>query len=84
MEKRGHIHSDRPDMVFSMDMCGWRDLLASQHYDDRFRALRKQVYQVMGTKTSLSKFYPLQDVEVHRFLLRSIQKPDELISHIRT
>jgi hypothetical protein len=84
MEKRGHIHSDRPDMVFSMDMCGWSNVLSSQKNDDRFRAYRKQIYQVMGSKTALAKFIPLQDVEVSRFLLRTMQKPEELVQHIRT
>lgn len=84
MKKREHIHSDRPNMVFSMEMCGWKNLLASKRYNDEFQAYRKQILQFMGTKSALSKFYPLQDVEVQRFLLRTIQKPESLISHIRT
>ena len=71
-------------MVFSMQMCGWEHLLSSVRHGDRFRAMRKQIYQVFGTKAALSKFIPLQDVEVHRFLLRTIEKPDDLIQNIRT
>jgi hypothetical protein len=42
------------------------------------------MHRVLGTKAVISRFNPLQDVEVRRFLLRVLEKPDDLIQHIRT
>lgn len=42
------------------------------------------MHRVLGTKELMLRFNPLQDVEVRRFLLRILQKPDELIQHIKT
>ena len=38
----------------------------------------------MGTKVTLSRFYPLLDTEAHRFLLRVLEKPENLRQNIRT
>lgn len=64
--------------------CGWENALSSQHYTDRFRAYRKNIHAVMGSKSAVSRFYPLQDVEVRRFLLRVLEEPENLLHHIRT
>ena len=71
-------------MVFSMDMCGWKDGLAFLNNNDRFRAYRKQIAQAMGSNNALAKFIPLQEIEVSRFLLRTLQRPEDLVKHIRT
>ena len=58
-------------------------MLVSQLYSDRFRTYRKRIHQVLGTKSALAKFDTLQDVEAQRFLLRTLQRPEDLISNIR-
>ncbi|KAI5123170.1 hypothetical protein M0805_000871 [Coniferiporia weirii] len=83
-EKRSAVHSGRPIMYFGGEMCGWENALSSQPYSDRFRAYRKNIQQVMGTKAAVSKFYPHQDVEVRRFILRVLEEPEKLNQHIRT
>ncbi|KAF7586776.1 hypothetical protein BBP40_008346 [Aspergillus hancockii] len=84
MEKRSTKYSSRPPMVFAGEIAGWKDILGMLPYSDRFRSYRKVMHRVLGTKTVISRFNPLQDVEVRRFLLRVLERPDDLIQHIRT
>ncbi|KAL4959505.1 cytochrome P450 [Aspergillus stella-maris] len=84
LEKRSNIYSSRPRMVFAGEMIGWEDILAMQAYSDPFRAYRKAMHKVLGTKNSIAQFNSLQEVEVRRFLLRVLEKPGDLVRHIRT
>jgi hypothetical protein len=84
MEKRGQYHSGRPRLVFAGEMCGWDHTIGASSDMDWVREIRKRVYQVIGTKAGLSKFYPLQEMEVHRFLLRTLQEPEKVVSNLRT
>jgi hypothetical protein len=65
-------------------MCGWGDLLATQFYNERLRAYRRPIHALVGTKTGVLRYNDLQEVEVHRFLLRVLNKPADLLDHIRT
>ncbi|CEL08495.1 hypothetical protein ASPCAL11644 [Aspergillus calidoustus] len=84
LEKRSTIYSSRPKMTFAGEMVGWEHILAMQTYSDTFRAYRKAMHRVLGTKNVISQFNELQDVEVRRFLLRVLDKPGDLVQHIRT
>jgi len=70
-------------MVFSSEMVGWEHVFAMLPYSDRLRAYRKNVHGVIGSKWVISQFDDLQDVEVRRFLLRVLDKPMDLLQHIR-
>ncbi|KAE9372779.1 putative cytochrome P450 oxidoreductase OrdA-like protein [Stipitochalara longipes BDJ] len=83
MEKRSLKHSSRPSQVFGGEMVGWENSLAFNKYSDRFRAHRKHMAQVLGSKVAVSRFNLLQEVEVGRFLLRTLETPDKLLGHIR-
>lgn len=83
LEKRSAIYSSRPKMVFGGQLCGWDQLLALAPYGAHFRAMRKPLHALMGTKISNLRFHHLQDVEVHRFLLRLLDEPLRLRDHIR-
>ncbi|OCB88748.1 cytochrome P450 [Sanghuangporus baumii] len=84
LEKRSLSYSSRPRMVFSGEMIGWENQLAMQPYTNHFRAYRKNIHSVVGTKSAVSQFYQLQDMEVRRFLLRILNEPSKLLHHIRT
>ena len=84
LDKRSAIYSDRPTLVFGGEMCGWENTLAMQHYSPRFRAYRKNIYQLMGSKNALTKFNPLIEEETRRTLIRIVEDPQQLMGHIRT
>ncbi|PYH90324.1 cytochrome P450 [Aspergillus ellipticus CBS 707.79] len=83
-ERRSAIHSSRPYLTFAGDMVGWAHGLALLPYSNRFRAYRKNMHRLLGSKVSASRFNSLQEVEVRRFLLRILRNPGDLLQHIRT
>ncbi|KAL2008457.1 hypothetical protein VTN00DRAFT_6651 [Thermoascus crustaceus] len=84
LEKRSALHSARPSMVFAAEMVGWEHATAMLPSCDRLRTHRKNFHQLLGTKRAISSFFPLENVETRRFLLRVLEKPDDLLQHIRT
>jgi hypothetical protein len=70
-------------MVFCSELVGWQYVFAMLPYSDRLRTYRKNVHGTIGSKWVISQFDDLQDVEVRRFLLRVLEKPVDLIQHIR-
>ncbi|TRX94103.1 hypothetical protein FHL15_004871 [Xylaria flabelliformis] len=83
-EKRSAKYSSRTRLVFGGEMVGWGNLTGLLKYDRHFRAQRKAVHSIMGTPSLSSTYLPLQEAEVHRFLLRVLEKPEDLVQHIRT
>ncbi|TDL20083.1 cytochrome P450 [Rickenella mellea] len=83
LEKKSSIYSDRPPLVFAGQMCGWADGLGFLHYGPQFRAQRKNISHVIGTKNAVAKFYPLVEVETRRFLSRVLAQPDMVQNYVR-
>ena len=69
---------------FNFRRVGWENSLAFNPYSNRFRAHRKHTTQSLGSKVAVSRFNLLQEVEVGRFLLRTLETPDDLLKHSRT
>ncbi|OCB88740.1 cytochrome P450 [Sanghuangporus baumii] len=84
LDKRSVIYSSRPKLVFGGELVGWEHALPFSTYSERFRAFRKFLRAEIGTKSSIMRFTSLQDVEVRRFLLRLLEKPEGFLQHIRT
>ncbi|OJJ68914.1 hypothetical protein ASPBRDRAFT_46187 [Aspergillus brasiliensis CBS 101740] len=83
-EKRSLKYSSRPRLVFAGEMIGWNGTIAMQPYGGRFRAYRKALHQVLGTKTLVSKFNSLQELEARRLLRRIVEDPGNWVQHLRT
>lgn len=83
MDKKSGIYSDRPVMPMGGELVGWKDTLVLVPYGDRFRNYRKFFHQVIGSNSSVSLFYPIEELETHRFLKSVLKNPDELVTHIR-
>ena len=62
---------------------GWDKLVSLISYNDRFRAMRKAMARCIGSNTSMDKFHPLQEVEIHRVMLRMLNRPQEFMQHMR-
>ncbi|KAK1855946.1 cytochrome p450 oxidoreductase [Colletotrichum chrysophilum] len=75
--------SGRPFMRFA-DICGFASLLNLQQYDGTFRRHRKLVHQQFGTKAVAARYRDNIESESHRFLLRVLDDPANLVSHIKT
>lgn len=58
--------------------------MSGQTQPARLRDYRKRVFEVMGSKAKIAKFSELQDSEVSKFLVRTLENPTDLVEHIRT
>ena len=83
LDKKSAIYSDRPVMPMGGELVGWKDTLVLVPYGERFRNYRKFFHQVIGSNSSVSLFYHIEELETHRFLKSVLKTPDELVTHIR-
>ncbi|KXG50521.1 Cytochrome P450 [Penicillium griseofulvum] len=82
LEKRSAIFSLRPENAFT-DMSGWQYVLGALRKTDHVKKTRKHLFQEMGSKNSVARFNDIQVAEVSRFLVRVLDKPENLLQHIR-
>ncbi|EIN10379.1 cytochrome P450 [Punctularia strigosozonata HHB-11173 SS5] len=83
LDKKSSIYSERPTLMMGTVLVGWEKTLAMTKYGDRFREIRKMLFGLMGTKSVVKKFEPLEELETHRFLRRVYENPDKLTTAIR-
>ena len=65
------------------ELVGWKNALGLQPYGERFRNYRKHFHQLIGTIASASLFYPVEELETHRFLKRLAKNPEDFADHVR-
>ncbi|KAG0702322.1 cytochrome P450 [Suillus ampliporus] len=83
LHKKGSVYSDRPVLPMGGELCGWKNVLSFVPYGDRFRQYRKNFRTVIGCRTALNIYNPMEEVEAHRFLKRVLAEPDQLQAHVR-
>ncbi|KAJ6561174.1 cytochrome P450 [Mycena vulgaris] len=83
LDKKSAISSDRPILPMGGELVGWKQALALTPYGDRFRNHRRLSHSLFGSRGTMSKFEPLEELEAHRFLKRLLSKPEGLQDHIR-
>ena len=83
LDKKGSIYSDRPVLQMGGELVGWKNSLGLLPYGERFRNSRRFAHRLIGTIASASVFYPVQELETHRFLKRLAKNPDDLAAHVR-
>ncbi|KAL1739761.1 cytochrome P450, partial [Schizophyllum fasciatum] len=83
LEKRSAIYSDRPVLAFIGDFLGWSRAMVFRRYAPDFKMMRKLVHSVIGTQASMRQFDTVEEEEVHSFLRRLLQTPEDFADHIR-
>ncbi|KAF5325182.1 hypothetical protein D9619_009907 [Psilocybe cf. subviscida] len=83
LDRKSAVYSDRPVMQMAGELVGWRDALPCLPYDHRFRNQRKMIHQVIGTHAAVSSFHPMLEAETRGFLKKAMEKPSDLLGHIR-
>lgn len=84
LEKTSSKTSSRPSLHFGSKLCGYEEILSFMSYNSTFRQHRKLVHQQLGTKTAVSRFRDIEDVESRRFLLRILNDSANVTEHIKT
>lgn len=82
LEKTAAKSSGRPYLTFAA-MCGFHDFLSLMGYTPTWRQHRRMVHQQIGTKKTAAQFNDVQDTASRRLVLRIIEDPQGLISHIK-
>ena len=84
MEKRATMHSGRPVMLFG-NLCGWEEVMCNQQNNASFKKQRKHIFQQIGTRNTVAKYWPMQESVVGRFLWRANKDNGRnLEQHIQT
>ncbi|KAI1875920.1 uncharacterized protein JN550_001416 [Neoarthrinium moseri] len=83
LAKRSAKFSDRPQMFFAQHMCGFDSLPAFQGNNEMFRAQRRLMGAQLGSKSSMTKFFPALEFQVRHFLQRLLDRPAELTGHLQ-
>ena len=82
LDKRSAIYSDRPTLAFVSDCVGWCRAMVFRRYGPDFRTIRRLVHSVIGTPAAIRKFDRIEEEEVHGFLKRLLEKPENFADHI--
>ncbi|SJK99774.1 related to cytochrome P450 CYP2 subfamily [Armillaria ostoyae] len=82
LDKRSAIYSERPKLVMAGDLMGWNDIIGLAPYGETFRAHRKLLHSVLGSKSAIRTFYPMEEQEAQSLMKRLLDSPERLHSHI--
>lgn len=83
LDKKSAIYSDRPALQMGGELVGWKNTLVLLPYGERFRRYRRLFHQLIGSHSAMSRFLPVEEQEIHRFVRHVLAKPEDLSSHIR-
>lgn len=61
---------------------GWSKATAVSPFNDRFRKQRRLMARTVGGKNA-ENFWPQEERETKNFLIHVLDKPEDLINHIR-
>ncbi|KAH8114914.1 cytochrome P450 [Phellopilus nigrolimitatus] len=81
LEKRSMFFSDRP-YVPIIYLVGWSLSLPILRYGSRFRKHRRMMQQHFGAQ-AISSFRLTQEIEVRKFLLQLLERPEGFLGHIK-
>ncbi|KAK0222302.1 cytochrome P450 [Armillaria fumosa] len=82
LDKRSVIYSERPNLVMAGELMGWNDIIGLAPYGETFRAHRKLLHSVLGSKSTIRTFYPMEEQEALTLMKRLLDSPEKLHSHI--
>ncbi|CAA7266302.1 unnamed protein product [Cyclocybe aegerita] len=83
LDKKSAKFSDRPVLELAGEIVGWKNTVILLPYGEEFRAQRKAFHQAIGSKNSMSHYYPIVEKETHKFLKRVLAEPVLLDRHVR-
>lgn len=83
LDKRSLIYSDRPKLVMAGQMMGWGEIIGLLPYGEEFRSHRKMFHSLFGSKATIRRFYPMEELEAKNFMRRLFDTPHNRVAHIR-
>jgi hypothetical protein len=83
LDKKSALYSDRPFLMMASALVGWDRTLALTPYGPRFRAIRRMLHTLMGTRAALAPYTPVFEAESRRMLRRVLDRPDQIADALR-
>ncbi|KLO09948.1 cytochrome P450 [Schizopora paradoxa] len=83
LDKKSSIYSERPASVFGGEMCGFADVVSLQGTTEKWRNARKRIHNYLGTRTAVSRFNHLIELEARRLTLRLLDSPGTFFEQIQ-
>jgi len=83
LDKKSSKYSDRPILPMCGELVGCKYGLALLPYGNLFRETRRQFHRSIGTHAVMKAYHDIEQLEVHKFLRRVHERPEQLAMHIR-
>lgn len=83
LSKKSAIYSSRPHLTMACDLVGWKDVLVLLKYNDKFKACRRMLQGVIGTRASVEKFRDTLEEESALMLRRILNEPENFVGPVR-
>lgn len=63
--------------------CGYENILGMQPYQERFKLYRKLLFQFMGTRSLVSRYYHIIESQTRRTMRVWLDRSDRIESQLR-
>ncbi|KAI0060742.1 cytochrome P450 [Artomyces pyxidatus] len=83
LNKKSLIYSSRPHLPMACDLVGWKDVLVLLPYNDKFKACRRMMQSVIGTRSSVDQFRNTLEAESQHMVRRLINEPENFVGPVR-
>lgn len=83
LSKKSAIYSSRPHLTMACDLVGWKDVLVLLKYTDKFKACRRMLHAVIGTRASVDKFRDTLEEESALMVRRVLDEPENFVGPVR-
>ncbi|TFY81372.1 hypothetical protein EWM64_g2644 [Hericium alpestre] len=83
LAKKANIYSDRPYFTMAGDLVGWKDVIVLLPYKARFKAYRKMMHQVLGSRANILKFREHIESETQKAMRRLLDEPENFVGVVR-
>lgn len=83
LNKKSAIYSSRPHLTMACDLVGWRDILVLLKYTDKFKAYRRMLHAIIGTRASVDKFRDTLEEESVLMVRRLLNEPRNFVGPVR-
>ncbi|KAH9990147.1 cytochrome P450 [Russula vinacea] len=83
LSKKSAIYSSRPHLTMACDLVGWKDVLVLLKYTDKFKACRRMLHSVIGTRASVDKFRDTLEEESALMIRRIMDEPENFVGPVR-
>ncbi|KAL1681124.1 cytochrome P450 [Schizophyllum commune] len=78
------LASDRPQLMTMNELVGWKNSLIFSPFNDVWKRQRRLFHQVIGTRSSLTKYDAMKEVVAAKFVANLMEEPVKLEEHCHT